>query len=204
MKLYKNLSSALKEPKLVEALKISIMDKQLPPEIYELPNLTELYLEGNCEAILQRDSCWQNLKYLSIKFPQFRGDFSPLFCLEKLEVLKVLETPIKSLTLPLGLSAMPLKMLTLKDCGLESLPEEISLLSSLVELSLPQNNLTRLPDTFIYLQQLKRLNLDQNAFVRFPDLLKKMPYLTHLSIDGNAFDSQEKERIQREFHIWVS
>jgi hypothetical protein len=38
----------------------------------------------------------------------------------------------------------------------------------------------------------------------FPDQIKKMSRLHHLSIDGNHFSEEEKERIQREFHLTIS
>lgn len=201
MNLYKNLATASKESHAVEALKLTIRTSEFPVELFHFPNLQELYLDGDC-ANFPRMLEWRKLKTLSIKWPNFKGDLSPLFSLPALENLKVIETPIKTFLLPLG-QATPLKHLTLKDCGLQFLPEEISMLTSLNELQLPHNNLSTLPHSFKTLPKLKRLNLDSNQFTIFPEVFKLMKQLSHLSIDGNPFSDEEKDRIQREFHIWL-
>lgn len=202
MKLYKSLGSASKEREEVQALKINVKGEEFPREILDFPNLTELYLEGNCKEFPDEAPLWKELKTLSIKWPHFKGSLSSVFRLPHLENLKIIETPLESFLLPLGHSPAPLKSLTLKDCGLKRLPEEISMLWRLEEMNLSGNKLTSLPVSFIDLAQLKRLNLDGNEFSSFPDNIKKMSRLSHLSIDRNAFSEEEKERIQREFHIW--
>ena len=203
MSLYKNLTSALKEKENVTGLKVSLKGN-FPRELLEFSNLTELYLEGDCSTLPDNLSGWNTCKVISVKWPSFSGDLSGLFSLKKLENLKIIETPMKRFLLPLGVVTAPLRTLNVKSCGLEKLPEEISMLTQLYELSLPNNNLTRLPESFFELQYLKRLNLDSNSFVRFPDVIKKMKSLTHLSFDSNNFPEEEKERIQREFNIWPS
>lgn len=203
MKLYKSLTAATKEREEVRALKINIKDESFPENLLDFPNLGELYLEGNCKQFTSAPT-WATLKILSIKWPLFTGDLSVIFSLPSLENLKIIETPIKFFRLPLGHSAAPLKSLTIKDCHLEKLPEEISMLQEVTELNLSGNKLSRLPSSFTALQNLKRLNLDKNCFSKFPDAIKGMPSLSHLSIDGNEFSEEEKERIQREFHIWVN
>ncbi len=202
MKLYKNLGSASKDREEVQALKISVKGDEFPEDILNYPNLGELYLEGNCRKFPSSCPGWENLKVLSIKWPNFDGDLSSIFALPHLENLKIIETPLNSFILPLGHAVAPVKSLTIKDCGLKTLPEEISMLWQLSELNLSGNNLSKLPFAFIDLRNLKRLNLDSNKFSLFPDSIKKMPGLAHLSIDNNQFPEEEKERIQREFHIW--
>lgn len=202
MKLYKNLSSALKERDEVRAIKLSIKDKKLPPEIFDLPNLEEVYLEGACEFFPDRIQGWEKVKILSLKFEANKSDLSSVFLLPALENLKIIETPIKVFILPLGKIIAPLKFMTIKGCGLEKLPEEISMVTTLEELHLPQNKLSALPFAFRELHLLKRLNLDSNSFTEFPDLISSLKILKHLSIDQNSFDEDEKARIQRQFHIW--
>jgi len=204
MKVYKNLSSALKEKEDVTILKISLSADVFPSEIFDFPNLEEIYLEGACKSFPDRISEWKKVKTISIKWNHFSGDLSEILSLESLENLKIIETPIKMFLLPLGLIKAPLKFLTIKSCGLEKLPEEISMCSSLQELSLPGNKLSSLPYSFTDLKELRRLNLDANQFELFPNQIKKMSRLHHLSIDGNQFAEEEKERIQREFHLTVS
>lgn len=201
MKLYKNLTSALTEREEVKAIKLSLKEAQFPTALFDLPNLEEAYLEGVCKNFPDKIQGWSKLKVLSIKWENFSGDLSAVFLLPSLENLKVIETPLKTIILPLGIINAPLKFLTMKSCDLEKLPEEISMCTQLHELYLPGNKLKELPFAFKELQKLKRLNLDSNAFSNFPNQIKSMPNLGHLSIDGNNFSEDEKARIQREFNI---
>lgn len=201
MKLHKNLTNALKEREEVRAIKLSLKD-DFPRELFDLTELQEVYLEGSCKTFPDIISGWKQVRLISIKWEEFTGDISSLFRLPKLENLKIIETPVNSFRLPLGSVAAPLKFLSIKGCGLKTLPEEISMLTELAELHLPNNELSVLPYSFRELKKLKRLNLDSNNFSVFPDFIKKMPQLGHLSIDNNAFSEDEKDRIQREFHIW--
>jgi Leucine-rich repeat (LRR) protein len=201
MKLYKNLTNALSEREAVRAIKLSLKDLNFPAGLFDLPHLEEAYLEGECKNFPDKIQGWNKLKILSIKWSNFTGDLSPLFSLPSLENLKIIETPIKTIILPLGKINAPLKFLTIKSCNLEKLPEEISMCTQLQDLYLPGNNLKELPFAFKELQKLKRLNLDSNAFANFPNQIKSMPNLGHLSIDGNLFSEEEKARIQREFNL---
>ena len=202
MKLYKNLSTAIKEREEVEALKVTLSGKEFPSELLMFTNLRELYLEGIVENFPRIGHPWEKLRILSLKWPAFSGDISNVFTLPSLENLKIIETPISRLTLPLGQINSPLKSLTIKSCGLTELPEEFSMITQLEELNLSGNELSDLPHSFTSLRHLRRLNLDSNIFQTFPDLVKQMKALSHLSIDGNLFSEDEKARIQRVFNIW--
>jgi len=202
MKLYKNLTTALKERDEVQAIKLSLKSKKSPQEIFDFPNLEEAYLDGECESFPDHIPGWGKLKILSIKWGSFSGDLSAVFSLPSLENLKIIETPIKMFLLPLGKINAPIKFLSIKSCGLQKLPEEISMLVEVQEMHLPGNALSGLPFAFKELSTLKRLNLDNNSFQKFPDQIKQMKNLAHLSIDSNEFDEAEKARIQREFFIW--
>lgn len=201
MKLYKNLAIALQEREEVRGIKISLKGN-FPKELFDLTQLEEAYLEGDCSDFPSMIQGWEKLKLLSIKWEKFKGDLSPVFSLPQLAHLKIIETPIKTFLLPLGTVAAPLKFLSIKGSKFERLPEEVSMLTELEELHLPNNRLTKLPYAFQELKKLKRLNLDGNEFEIFPDAIKSLPKLGHLSIDGNKFSEDEKARIQREFHIW--
>jgi len=203
MKLYKRLNEALKESNDVRALKLTIKSEELPQELFHFPNLEELYLEGQCTQLPDLTMKWEKLKTLSLKFPHFKDEPSSLFKLPSLMNLKLIQTPLKMFLLPLGYTVAPLTSLTMRECGLKFLPEEIGTLNALIEMNVSQNKLSELPHTFKELTRLKRLNLDHNLFKKFPDLLKYNKDLSHLSIDFNNFDEDEKARIQRDFHIWT-
>jgi Leucine-rich repeat (LRR) protein len=105
------------------------------------------------------------------------------------------------LIFPLGIPRAPLKFITIKKCGIEKIPEEISIFWQLREANFSENHLTTLPTSVVDLKNLKRLNLDDNDFTMFPDDIIKISSLHHLSIDHNHFPEEEKERIQRQYFI---
>lgn len=186
------------------ALKLNLKESTLPLELFHFPNLKELYLEASCLTDFPDTlSAFSELKIFQIKAPQFKGSLVELFRLPKLENLKALETPLHPLRLSLGGARAPLKSITLKGCELKELPIEFGELSTLEEVFLPQNKLTALPVTFSDLKKLKRLNLDSNQLSKFPEVLSKLPQLKHVSMDNNLFSEEERERIQREFHLTV-
>lgn len=203
MKLYKNLNSALKNRLEVQALKLTLQSEDFPIEILDFPNLLELYLDGSCRNFPQNLYGLKELKILSLKWTSFSGELSSIFHLPNLENIKIIETPMKFLCLPLGHSVAPVRSLTIKNCGLTNLPEEISVLSELNELNLTGNKLQALPNSIRDLTKLKRLNLDKNDFSVFPDHIRKNSSLSHVSIDQNPFSKDEKDRIQREFNLTV-
>ncbi len=205
MGMYKSLAKALENPSDCTVLKATIKGDAFPPEIFAFPNLLELYLEApDMKEFPESIPDWAKLRTFSVRAPSFKGSLAPLFYLPSLTHLKVLETPLEPLRLPLGGgSRAPLKTLTLKRCGLKALPPEFGDLDTLEEAHLQENLLKALPPTFVGLKALKRLNLDHNAFSVFPDLVARLPTLHHLSCDHNPFPEEEKERAQRLFHVTI-
>ncbi|MFP5492457.1 MAG: leucine-rich repeat domain-containing protein [Bacteriovoracia bacterium] len=204
MTLHKNLASALKERESVTALKLTLKESSLPLELFHFPNLKELYLEATALTDFPDTlTAFNELKVFQIRAPLFKGSLVELFRLPKLENLKALETPLHPLRLSLGGTRAPLKFLTLKGCELKELPLEFGELTTLEEIYLPQNKLTALPVSFSDLKKLKRLNLDSNLLTVFPVALTKLPQLKHVSMDNNSFSEEERERIQREFHLTI-
>ncbi len=203
MRLFKSLAEASRVPLEVTALKLNLKETVFPESLFEFPNLSELYLEGNCKNFPELKGAWRKLSTLSIKCPGISADLSALFTLPSIINLKILDTPMERFYLPLGVASWSLTSLTVKDCGLLNLPEEISMVTGLKEMNLSGNKLSKLPYSFPELRNLKRLNLDGNEFSKFPDMVKSMPKLSHLSIDGNPFPEEERDRIQRTFHLWL-
>jgi Leucine-rich repeat (LRR) protein len=202
--MFKKLAAALVERENVTALKITIKEKTLPPELFVFPNLKELYLEAPALLDFPHDvSGWSALTLLQLKAPAFKGSLAPVFRLPRLVNLKTSDTPLHPLKLALGGAAAPLRFLTLKDAGLKVLPLEFGELTTIEEMHLMGNELTELPVTFKQLAKLRWLNLDSNQFKTFPAVLGQLPSLKHLSLDGNAFSEEEKERIQRDYHLTV-
>jgi leucine-rich repeat protein SHOC2 len=204
MTLHKSLTTALKVRETVSALKLTIREGHLPIELFHFPQLQELYLDApNLTDVSINLAAFSQLKVFQLRAPQLKGSMVELFRLPKLENLKAIDTPLHPLRLSLGGSRAPLKFLTLKSCGLRELPIEFGELTTLEEIYLPQNQLTTLPITFSDLTKLKRLNLDSNHLALFPSILSKLPHLKHVSMDHNLFNEEERERIEREFHLLV-
>lgn len=204
MALYKNLKSALEFRDDCTALKLSVKGPTFPTEVFSFPHLQEIHLEApQLKHFPDGLQMWTKVRIISLRAPSFAGTLAPLFQLPALENLKVLETPLEPLRLPLGHTRAPLRFLTLKECGLKKLPLEFGELITLKELHLPNNKLSDLPGSFVDLINLSWLNLDKNDLGHFPQILGKMPKLKHLSLDGNPFPEEEKERIQRVFHLTV-
>jgi len=179
--MFKNFKSALKNPKLVHSMKLESKELLFPDEMQTLIYLQELHIKS--EKV---------------------ENYVVVFKLPLLKICKFIQTPLNNLSLPLGHISSPLKFLTLKDCKLSTLPEEIGMFSELEELNLSGNTLSELPYSMRDLKNLRRLNLDSNNFVNFPDLIKNLPRLHHLSIDNNNFSDEEKARVQREFNLTIN
>ncbi len=200
MPMFKSLAKALEKRIEARALKLALKGSTLPAELFDLTELRELYLDAPELTTLPTLLPFSQLTHLEMSAPTLDGDLAPLFALKRLQVLKLHHTPLR--TLPLGHSTAPLRFLTLKACGLKNLPPEFGeLLQELEELSLASNELKELPGSFRELRKLKRLNLDANRLEIFPTVLGEMKNLKHLSLDHNLFSQDERERIQREYHL---
>ena len=75
--------------------------------------------------------------------------------------------------------------LDLSDIGLSKVPDNIKMLSALVELNLSRNNLTTLPPTLSEIATLKKLWLGYNEFLTFPSVLWECTNVTWFEIGHN-------------------
>jgi leucine-rich repeat protein SHOC2 len=201
VKLFKSLKDAKAAKHEVTHLKLSLKG-EFPLDILELPELRELYLDGNCPSI----PCLSNLarlELISLTISTIEKGVEELLKLPRLKNLKLIGTRLSDFRIPSSDEISPLHSLTLKDCSLESLPKEIARLGLLSEINLDSNDLKDLPLEFQDLHFLKRLNLDKNKLTAFPAVLSKMKSLKHLSLDGNPFSEEEKARIQRQHFLTI-
>ncbi|HEX8181014.1 MAG TPA: COR domain-containing protein [Pyrinomonadaceae bacterium] len=134
----------------------------LPPEIGQLTNLTELYVNGN------------QLSRLPPKLKQLTN-------------LKVLDLGSNRFTkLPPVLGQLPsLTELHLSNNQLKELPAALWQLPNLRELCLDSNQLTQLPPEIAQLSNLTELNLRNNQLTALPAEIGQLPNLTKLYLDGN-------------------
>lgn len=202
MGLYKNLKDALLAPHDVTTLKLKITHGKLPEELFCFTYLEELFLEGS--GILKTPAHFEgfeNLKRLTLKGFDLQEIIQRLWEIPHLENIKIIDGKLDRLLLPLA-PYYPLKFLTIKNTSLEEIPLEISHLSNLQELTVIETPIHKLPVGLLELTHLRRLNLDNNKLTTLPDWLKNHKTLKALSLDNNPLSEDEKERLEREFHLW--
>ncbi len=144
---------------------------ELPPEIYALPNLTELYIIG-----------YKQPKTLS---PQ----------INQLTNLTVLDLRRNHLTdLPIEIWQLTrLKKLNLGGNQLTSLPPEVSQLTNLMELNFGGNQLTTLPPEIGQLTRLTKLTLGQNQVEKLPPEIGQLTNLAELDLGENQLTTLPSE-----------
>lgn len=86
---------------------------------------------------------------------------------------------------------LPLKILQLTQCSLNTLPSWTYQLRELESLELQQNNLSSLPIEFEWLKNLRRINIDNNNFKLIPRVLANLNELNHLSCDANSITPEQ-------------
>ena len=161
----------------------------LPPEIYELKNLTALGIARNRLTSLPPEiSKLKNLTSLNISGNQLT---SLPYEISELKNLKILGVSGNQLTsLPVEISE--LKNLTSLDISrnqLTSLPPDISKLKSLTSLFVFENKLTSLPSGIIELKNLSSLFISFNQLTSLPPEILELESLTSLDISGNQLTS---------------
>ncbi|CAF2063528.1 unnamed protein product, partial [Rotaria magnacalcarata] len=111
--------------------------------------------------------CLLNLQALDIMNMFFMNDVVPhtLSNLQRLHTLSIINTPINKMTEKLG-TLQKLESLALDKCSLSQLPN-LSGLSKLIRLSLPNNRLSKLEG----LIEIRSLSLYKNLFTEIPTLV---------------------------------
>src|SRR6266487_1297859 len=138
---------------------------QLPPELWQLTNLQELYLENN------------QLSQLPPEIGQ----------LTNLQTLVIHHNQLSQLPLELG-QLTNLQRLDLDNNQLSQLPAEIGQLSNLQKLYLDNNQLSQLPAEVGQLTTLHKLSFTNNQLSLLPPELWQLTNLQKLWLDNNLLD----------------
>lgn len=115
-----------------------------------------------------------------------------LLDLSRVEILTLERCDLTDGGLPTFVTRMSgLKRLSVENCGLIFVPEEISACVSVRELSLRGNRLDRLPNGVSAMERLNFLDLSENCFCEIPAELRQMNQLVHLDLSDNEIVSTD-------------
>ncbi|OWK05439.1 LRRC8C [Cervus elaphus hippelaphus] len=196
VKIHSAALSFLKENLKVLSVKFDDM-RELPPWMYGLRNLEELYLVGSLSHDISRNVTLESLrdlkslKILSIKsnvskIPQAVVDVSShlqKMCIHNDGTKLVMLNNLKKMT--------NLTELELVHCDLERIPHAVFSLLSLQELDLKENNLKSIEEivSFQHLRKLTVLKLWHNSITYIPEHIKKLTSLERLSFSHNKIEN---------------
>ncbi|CAJ0928706.1 unnamed protein product [Ranitomeya imitator] len=170
--------------------------RELPPWMYSLRNLEELYLIGSLSPDISKNinlESFRELKSLKIlyiksnlsKIPQGAVDVSG-----HLQKLSILNDGTKLVMLNNLKKMVNLTELELIHCDLERIPHAIFSLLALRELDLKENNLKSIEEilSFQHLRKLTILKLWYNSITYIPEHIKKLSSLERLYFSHNKIE----------------
>ncbi|XP_056379172.1 volume-regulated anion channel subunit LRRC8C [Hyla sarda] len=170
--------------------------RELPPWMYSLRNLEELYLIGSLSHDISKNinlESFRELKSLKIlfiksnlsKIPQGAVDVSG-----HLQKLSIHNDGSKLVMLNNLKKMVNLTELDLIHCDLERIPHAIFSLAALQELDLKENNLKSIEEilSFQHLRKLTILKLWYNSITYIPEHIKKLSCLERLYFSHNKIE----------------
>ncbi|KAM9000761.1 volume-regulated anion channel subunit LRRC8C isoform X2 [Sarcophilus harrisii] len=195
VKIHSAALSFLKENLKILSVKFDDF-RELPPWMYSLRNLEELYLYGSLGHDISRNITLEslrdlkNLKVLLLKsnipkIPQAVVDVS-----SHLQKMYIHNNGTKLVMLNNLKKMVNLTELELVHCDLERIPHAIFSLLSLQELDLKENNLKSIEEivSFQHLRKLTVLKLWHNSITYIPEHIKKLTSLERLTFSYNKIE----------------
>ncbi|XP_074077811.1 volume-regulated anion channel subunit LRRC8C isoform X2 [Macrotis lagotis] len=195
VKIHSSALSFLKENLKILSVKFDDY-RELPPWMYGLRNLEELYLYGSLGHDISRNITLEslrelkNLKVLLLKsniskIPQAVVDVS-----SHLQKMYIHNNGTKLVMLNNLKKMTNLTELELVHCDLERIPHAIFSLLSLQELDLKENNLKSIEEimSFQHLRKLTVLKLWHNSITYIPEHIKKLTSLERLTFSYNKIE----------------
>ena len=161
--------------------------QEVPTEIFDLQNLTELSLAGNALSHLPAEiSKLTRLQKLQLAGNALRELPEEIGALTDLQGFWVHGNFLEKLPESFG-NLAGLQKCSLSGNRLQTLPSTLSLATGLIELEAAGNQLKRLP-TLEGLQHLQKLTLHGNDLAELPDSILSCLCLQSLALQGNAID----------------
>ncbi|XP_028918856.1 volume-regulated anion channel subunit LRRC8C isoform X2 [Ornithorhynchus anatinus] len=195
VKIHSAALSFLKENLKILSVKFDDI-RELPPWLYGLRNLEELYLIGSLSHDIAKNITLESLRDLKSlkvlfiksnvsKIPQSVVDVSShlqRMCIHNDGTKLVMLNNLKKM--------VNLTELELVHCDLERIPHAVFSLLSLQELDLKENNLKSIEEivSFQHLRKLTILKLWHNSITYIPEHIKKLTSLERLSFSHNKIE----------------
>jgi leucine-rich repeat protein SHOC2 len=162
--------------------------KILPPNLAQLIQLKNLYIENNKLIFIPEIGCLIQLEDLSLENNEITLLPESFSNLKQLKSLNLNRNPLKCLSGNLFVNFQCLSILWLNHCELMYLPKEIGNLKNLERLGLKENALDELPAELGQLVNLKWLNVEKNQLYKLSDSFKMLKNLSHLNLAHNKLD----------------
>jgi Leucine-rich repeat (LRR) protein len=167
--------------------------KSLPKEIWQLTNLTKLYLHENLLVILPKEiGKLTNLTELILSKNSINSLPKEIGELTNLTELRLGDNSLTELPKEIW-QLTNLTELSLYGNPLDSLPKEIGKLTNLMVLMCGGNSLTGLPKEIGQLTNLTELYLGANSLTNLPKEIGQLTNLTELYLRGNSLTGLPKE-----------
>jgi small GTP-binding protein len=170
---------------------------ELPPEIWQLRMLEELYLDKNQLKTLPSDiGQLKNLQVLEIHTNQLKSLPSEIGQLQSLKKLILSKNQLTILPPEIG-ELYKLEALYLDENQLKKLPNEIGKFKKLQRLNLNCNQLKLLPPELGELQSLENLYITDNQLTQLPLEISQLRKLTAFDYDKNPLKFPPQSIIER-------
>ncbi|MEZ4888973.1 MAG: COR domain-containing protein [Chitinophagales bacterium] len=162
---------------------------QLPPELFELRQLKELYIQNNCLTVLSNDICkLTQLQKLDASNNQILLIPKTIAQLTHLTELDLSDNQISSLPREMG-QLQHLQRIDLGKNRLTGLPKAIKQLTQLRELYLNSNKLAALHESIGQLKQLEKFYLNGNSINKLPAAIGELNELQLLDVENNKLNT---------------
>ncbi len=164
--------------------------KEIPPEVWEIPNIASLDLSGNLLTEIPPDIArMENLTYLILSDNRLESLPPEIGSLPHLSVLDVTGNRLTALPPEIG-QLSQLRSLSAFDNQITTLPAQIGDLAQLEKLVLSHNQINHLPPEMGGLNSLGYLYLNQNQLTDLPAELADLPKLEMVTLDDNPLGFQ--------------
>ncbi|MFK7907840.1 MAG: COR domain-containing protein [Chitinophagales bacterium] len=162
---------------------------QLPPRLFELRELKELYIQNNGLTVLPGEiGRFTQLEKLDASNNQILQIPKNIALLGSLEELDLSDNQISSLPREMG-QLQNLRRIDLGKNRLSGLPKAIKQLTQLRELYLNSNKLAALHESIGQLKRLQKFYLNGNSITKLPAAIGELSELQLLDIENNKLNT---------------